>query len=89
MSDALSNRQRRNQIARKGRPVLSLEFDVFLDGDVSMWAHTRHDIPFPQMQAAFEAIQAHLARFISDADMCPFNPALVNDATVVASTSIV
>jgi hypothetical protein len=77
MSEKFANRQREIQQARKGRPVLSLEFDVYEDGEVAMWAHTRHEIPFAQMQAAFEAIRDHLTRFIADGDMCPFNPQFV------------
>jgi hypothetical protein len=48
---------------------------VFADGEVSMWAHTRHDVPFTQMEQAFKAIQRHLSSFIADKAMCPFNPA--------------
>ena len=40
-----------------------------------MWAHTRHDVPFTQMEQAFKAIQRHLSSFIADKAMCPFNPA--------------
>jgi hypothetical protein len=74
MGIEFTNRQRTTQYKTKGRPTLSLEFDAFSDGDVSMWAHTRHEIPFHEMRAAFEAIQSHLKRFISDEAMCPFNP---------------
>ena len=76
MSDVLSNRQRAIMYQKCGRPLLSLEFDVF-PGDppqVSMWAHTRHDVPFAVMQAAFTAIALHLQRFLDDGAMCPFNP---------------
>ena len=77
MSDKFANRQRAIQQQRKGRPTLMLEFDVYPDGEVAMWAHTRHDVPFVEMKRAFEACQSHLAHFIVDGDMCPFNPAFV------------
>ena len=80
MGREFTNRQRRSQYQTKGRPVLALEFDVFPDGAVSMWAHTRHEIPFAEMHAAFTAIQHHLASFIADAGMCPFNPDLLAQA---------
>ncbi len=74
MSEQFSNRQRSNQQKRKGRPVLSLEFDVYEDGECSMWAHTRHEVPFLTMKAAFEKIEEHIHKFIEEGDMCPFNP---------------
>lgn len=77
MGIEFTNRQRKAQYASKGRPTLSLEFDVFPDGEVSMWAHTRHEIPFDEMQAAFESVRRHLVSFIADAYMCPFNPAFL------------
>lgn len=75
MSEKFANRQREIQQARKGRPTLSLEFDVYADGEVAMWAHTRHEVPFAEMEHAFEAIRDHVARVLADGDMCPFNPA--------------
>jgi hypothetical protein len=81
MSAVLTNRQRAQLYQRHGAPVLALEFDVFAPGQqVSMWAHTRHDIPFAEMQRAFEAIAEHLRRFLADGAMCPFNPAFVQEA---------
>lgn len=74
MGKVFTDRQREALYAKKGRAVLALEFDVFPDGAVSMWTHTRHDIPFAQMQEAFEAIHRHLAHFIADGAMCPFHP---------------
>lgn len=80
MSNQFTNRQREAQYQSKGRPVLSLEFDVFVNNDVSMWTHTRHDIPFTVMKQAFEAIKDHIERFIADENMCPFNPYFVQNA---------
>jgi len=80
MGKEFTNRQRSVQYTTKGRPVLALEFDVFSDGAVSMWAHTRHEIPFKEMYDAFVAIQQHITSFIADAGMCPFNPSLHADA---------
>jgi hypothetical protein len=79
MSQVFTNRQRAIMYRKRGAPVLALEFDVFAPDQVSMWAHTRHDIPFAQMKAAFEAIQRHLASFIADGDMCPFNPSFLRE----------
>ena len=75
MGRVLTNTQRAIQYAVKGEPTLALEFDVFADGEVSMWTHTRHDVPFTQMEQAFQAIQRHLSRFIAAKAMCPFHPA--------------
>jgi hypothetical protein len=81
MSVVYTNRQRASLYKKHGKPILALEFDVFSATThglaVSMWAHTRHEIPFEQMKEAFEAIKDHLQRFIDDADMCPFNPEFV------------
>ena len=74
MSHVFTNRQRAVMYRKRGTPVLMLEFDVFPADQVSMWAHTRHDIPFADMKAAFEAIERHIHNFIADGDMCPFNP---------------
>jgi hypothetical protein len=65
---------------KKGQPTLSLEFDVFSNNKVSMWAHTRHDVPFTVMKSAFEAIRDHIESFLSDGDMCPFNPEFIKKA---------
>lgn len=75
--ETFTNRQREIQHAHKGRPILSLEFDVYADGSVSMWTHTRHEIPFSDMQQAFEACRDHIVRFIADGNMCPFNPQFI------------
>lgn len=79
MSAVLTNRQRAILYEKKGRPILALEFDVFPSGEVSMWAHTRHMVPFAEMKLAFDAIQRHLSAFIADADMCPFNPEFLKE----------
>ena len=74
MSKVFTNRQREIMYRKRGEPILALEFDVFDGNQVSMWAHTRHDVPFAVMKDAFEAIQAHIASFLADGEMCPFNP---------------
>ena len=74
MNPIASNRQRAKLYAEQGEAVLTLEFDVFAGEKVSMWAHTRHDVPFAEMRAAFEAVVEHLQDFIADQAMCPFNP---------------
>lgn len=85
MSAVLTNRQRNILYQKNGRPTLALEFDVFPDGEVSMWAHVRHDVPFVEMKAAFEAIKRHLESFIADGEMCPFNPAFVQQGDAMES----
>jgi len=85
MGVIFSNRQRAKLYKQKGRPVLALEFDVFPSGEVSMWTHTRHDIPFDEMKRAFEAVQDHLRRFIVDGDICPFNPSFLEEESVLVN----
>ena len=74
-----TDKQRELLIKSRGHPILSLEFDVFPGNKVSMWAHTRHDVPFLEMKQAFEAIRAHIDEFIQDGDMCPFNTVLQHE----------
>jgi len=69
----VSNRQRDKLYTKRGKPVLSLEFDVWSEGKVSMWAHTRHDVDFQEMKRAFVECRDHLNAFIEDEAMCPFN----------------
>lgn len=75
MSERFANRQREQMWQHRGHPLLWLEFDVHAPDKVSMWAHTQHDVPFADMQRAFEAIRDHIQDFIADGYMCPFNPA--------------
>ena len=81
MSQIFTNRQRAAQYRVKGQPTLALEFDAYSSGEVSMWAHTRHEVPFEEMKAAFEAIRRHLASFLADEAMCPFNPKFLKYAS--------
>lgn len=59
--------------ASRGKPVLSLEFEVFEFSEVSMWTHFNHGTPFPVAEAGLKAVQAHLEKFIRDRAMCPFH----------------
>ena len=79
MGRVFTNRQREAMYRIRGRPTLTLEFDVFPPDQVSMWAHTRHEIPFAEMKAAFEAIEQHIHSFLLDGDMCPFHPDFVRE----------
>lgn len=74
MSKTFTDKQRAVMYEEKGKPILILDFDIFLDGQVAMWTHTKHGIPFPQMKAAFQAAVDHLTSFISNESMCPFYP---------------
>jgi hypothetical protein len=60
--------------ASRGKPVLSIDFEVFANGEVSMWTHFDHGMPFGDAETHLKAIQAHLAKFIRDRAMCPFHP---------------
>lgn len=69
---ALADKQREARIEDKGRPKLSLEFDVFADGSVSMWTHFEHGDDFEDVKKSLTAVQEHLAEFLKDENMCPF-----------------
>lgn len=69
----LAEKQRDALIRERGEPVLRLEFDVFADGQVSMWTHFKHGSDFTNTRALLEAIQRHLREFIADGEMCPFS----------------
>ena len=51
---------------------MTLEFDVWPDGDVSMWTHLKHGDNYDQVKQQFQAIRSHLDTFINDGGMCPF-----------------
>lgn len=69
---ALDNKQRDALIAERGAPTLRLEFDVFADGQVSMWTHFKHGDNFGEMKMLLVAVKEHLAEFVKDEGMCPF-----------------
>jgi len=68
------DKQRDALIGSLGEPRLRLEFDVWPDGQVSMWTHLDHGGSFEQVKVDFETIQRHLSNFISAGAMCPFCP---------------
>ena len=70
---ALANKQRKALIATKGQPELQLEFDVWSDGNVSMWTHFNHGCNFNDAKKRMIAIRDHIDSFIQDSDMCPFH----------------
>ena len=70
----LADKQRRALIKDKGPPALTLEFDVWADGAVSMWTHLRHGDDYRVVLVQFRSILNHLQEFIRDGDMCPFAP---------------
>lgn len=70
----LADSQRDALIAERGEPALTLEFDVFSDGSVSMWTHFVHGADFEVTRGRLEAIGRHLSEFIRDRRMCPFKP---------------
>lgn len=72
---ALANHQRDALVAVNGEPALTLEFDVWADGNVSMWTHLKHGDDYNAVKRQFVAIRRHLDRFIKDGDMCPFHVA--------------
>ena len=73
----LANKQREALIRSKGQPVMALEFDVWVDGSVSMWTHLKHGDDYGEVAKEFSAILEHLESFIRDGDMCPFRPSEV------------
>jgi hypothetical protein len=71
-SDCSPKRSARH--ASCGKPVLGIDFEVFANGEVSMWTHFDHGMPFADAEGHLKAIQTHLAKFIRDRAMCPFHP---------------
>lgn len=69
---SLSDEQRAVLIRERGEPKLSLEFDVFNDGQVSMWTHFNHADNFNGVKESLKAIHTHLTEFLKDEKMCPF-----------------
>lgn len=72
---SLTDKQREGRISEKGTPELSLEFDVFSDGSVSMWTHFNHGDDFLRVRRHLEAVVDHLSEFLKDEKMCPFRKA--------------
>lgn len=70
---SLSDKQRAALIEQRGDPVLRLEFDVFADGEVSMWTHFDHGGDFEEVKQRLLAIKEHLTEFLKDENMCPFH----------------
>ena len=68
--------QRQREVLRQvhGEPVISITFDGYSDGNVSMWAHTKHDQSYDKAYDLVLQFHADLTRFISDSGMCPFSP---------------
>ena len=69
----LSERQRKARIKELGEPVLRLEFDVFENGEISMWTHFDHSGNFQQVKEQLIEIRNHLQEFLNDEGMCPFH----------------
>jgi hypothetical protein len=69
----LSDKQRTALIAERGEPKLRLEFDVFADGQVSMWTHFDHGGDFGEVKTMLTKIHKHLTEFMADENMCPFH----------------
>jgi len=69
---ALAETQRSALVKERGEPMLRLEFDVFADGQVSMWTHFQHGDDFRKNKSMLLAAQQHLSEFIADEGMCPF-----------------
>lgn len=71
----LAEKQRQVLRAEKGEPVLTLEFDIFEDGGLSMWTHFEHGSDFESAKRRLIEIRDHLDSFISAQSMCPFRRA--------------
>lgn len=70
---ALADNQRQALISERGEPSLRIEFDVFSDGQVSMWTHFQHGDDFNKVKDRLESVLAHLTEFLKDESMCPFH----------------
>ena len=80
---ALSEKRRSALIAERGEPKLRLEFDVFADGQISMWTHFDHSGDFTEVKNMLVGIQKHLTEFLADESMCPFHRPTTNGSTGV------
>jgi hypothetical protein len=69
----LANKQRDALVQERGEPKLRLEFDVFADGQISMWTHFDHGGDFNEVKVMLGGIQKHLTEFLADESMCPFH----------------
>lgn len=70
---SLADKQREALLRERGDPVITLEFDVFGDGQVSMWTHFSHGADFLEIKKCLVAVNEHLSNFIRDENMCPFS----------------
>lgn len=69
----LADKQRAALIQERGEPALRLEFDVFADGQISMWTHFEHGSDFAKVKEMLTGIHKHLTEFLADENMCPFH----------------
>ncbi len=76
----LAEKQRTVLIQERGEPSLRLEFDVFADGQVSMWTHFEHGSDFAAVKNMMTAIHKHLTEFMADEGMCPFSKAVKGES---------
>lgn len=70
---SLTDKQREARIKSLGQPILRLEFDVFENGEISMWTHFDHGGDFIKSKSQLMAIRDHLTEFLNDENMCPFH----------------
>lgn len=69
---ALADKQRGALIETKGPPKASVSFDLWEDGQVSMWTTFNHGDDYDVIKKGIMAMREHLDRFIRDGKMCPF-----------------
>lgn len=70
---AFTDKQREALISELGEPKLSIEFDVWSQSKVSMWAHFDHSDNYTDVKKRLIAIRDHLDEFLKDEKMCPFH----------------
>lgn len=70
---AFTDKQREALISELGQPQLTLEFDVWGEGKVSMWTHFDHSEDYQAVRKRLLAIRDHLDGFLKDEKMCPFH----------------
>ena len=74
---AFTDKQREALISELGQPKLTLEFDVWGEGKVSMWTHFAHSDDYGDVKKRLIAIRDHLDGFLKDEKMCPFHKSTV------------
>lgn len=68
----IGNKQRESLLLENGTPRASVTFDVWPDGQLSMWTSFKHGDDFADVQKCLEEMRLKLDQFIAAGHMCPF-----------------